>query len=70
MTLHQLLETDPKEGGFKRNAENPLECELLVIEETSMVDVSLRNAVMKALPPEAALLLVGDVDQLPSVGLK
>ena len=68
MTLHRLLETDPKEGGFKRNVENPLDCELLVIDETSMVDVPLMSAVMKALPPEAALLLVGDVDQLPSVG--
>jgi exodeoxyribonuclease V alpha subunit len=68
MTLHRLLETDPKEGGFKRNADNPLDCELLVIDETSMVDVPLMNAVMKALPPAAALLLVGDVDQLPSVG--
>ena len=68
MTLHRLLETDPKEGGFKRNAENPLDCDLLVIDETSMVDVPLMNAVMKALRPAAALLLVGDVDQLPSVG--
>jgi len=68
MTLHRLLETDPKEGGFKRNEDNPLDCELLVIDETSMVDVPLMNAVMKALPPTAALLLVGDVDQLPSVG--
>jgi exodeoxyribonuclease V alpha subunit len=68
MTLHRLLETDPKEGGFKRNEDNPLDCELLVIDEASMVDVPLMNAVMKALPPAAALLLVGDVDQLPSVG--
>ncbi|QYE33357.1 ATP-dependent RecD-like DNA helicase (plasmid) [Polymorphobacter sp. PAMC 29334] len=68
MTLHRLLETDPKEGGFKRNADNPLTCQLLVVDETSMVDVPLMNALLKALPPEAALLLVGDVDQLPSVG--
>ena len=68
MTLHRLLESDPSDGGFKRNAENPLECELLVIDEASMVDVPLMSAVMKALPPDAALLLVGDVDQLPSVG--
>ncbi|QYE33331.1 AAA family ATPase (plasmid) [Polymorphobacter sp. PAMC 29334] len=68
MTLHRLLETDPKEGGFKRNADNPLTCQLLVVDETSMVDVPLMNALLKALPSEAALLLVGDVDQLPSVG--
>ncbi len=69
MTLHRLLETDPNEGGFKRNADNPLECDLLVVDETSMVDVPLMNAMLKALPPAAALLMVGDVDQLPSVGL-
>lgn len=68
MTLHRLLETDPKEGGFKRNDENPLECQLLIVDETSMVDVPLMHAMLKALPPDAALLMVGDVDQLPSVG--
>ena len=68
MTLHRLLESDPAEGGFKRNAENPLECDLLVIDEASMVDVMLMHATVKALPRDAALLLVGDVDQLPSVG--
>jgi exodeoxyribonuclease V alpha subunit len=67
-TIHRLLEVDPKGGGFKRNAENPLECELLVIDETSMVDVMLMTALMKALPDDAALLIVGDIDQLPSVG--
>ena len=67
-TIHRLLEIDPMHGGFKRNAENPLDCDLLVIDETSMVDISLMFAVMKAVPPKAALLLVGDVDQLPSVG--
>jgi len=67
-TIHRLLEIDPMHGGFKRNAENPLDCDLLVIDETSMVDVSLMCAVMKAVPSKAALLLVGDVDQLPSVG--
>ena len=68
MTLHRLLESDPAEGGFKRNAENLLECDLLVIDEASMVDVMLMHATVKALPCDAALLLVGDVDQLPSVG--
>lgn len=68
MTLHRLLEVDGVGGGFKRDADNPLECDLLVIDEASMVDVPLCNAVMKALPSSAALLLVGDVDQLSSVG--
>ncbi len=67
-TSHRLLEVDPKHGGFKRSAEEPLECDLLVIDETSMVDVPLMASVMKALPDRAGLILVGDVDQLPSVG--
>ena len=67
-TIHRLLEVDPRGGGFKRNLENPLDCDLLVIDETSMVDVLLMHAVLKALPRTAALFVVGDVDQLPSVG--
>ena len=67
-TIHRLLETDPKVGGFKKNAENPLECDLLVVDETSMVDVMLMHALLKAIPDQAALLIVGDIDQLPSVG--
>ena len=67
-TIHRLLETDPKNGGFKRDEANPLGCDLLVVDETSMVDVPLMKALVRALPPRAALLLVGDVDQLPSVG--
>jgi exodeoxyribonuclease V alpha subunit len=67
-TIHRLLEVSPKHGGFLRNEENPLDCDLLVIDETSMVDVPLMNALTRALPGSAALLLVGDVDQLPSVG--
>jgi exodeoxyribonuclease V alpha subunit len=67
-TIHRLLETDPRTGGFKRSEERPLACQLLVVDETSMVDVPLMRALLKALPDEAALLLVGDVDQLPSVG--
>jgi exodeoxyribonuclease V alpha subunit len=67
-TIHRLLEVDPRSGGFKRNAGNPLDCDLLVIDETSMVDVLLMHALLKALPRSAALLVVGDVDQLPSVG--
>ena len=67
-TIHRLLEFDPAAFGFKRKAELPLECDLLVVDETSMVDVPLMASLLDALPPEAALLLVGDVDQLPSVG--
>ena len=67
-TIHRLLEVDPKGGGFKRNADNPLDCGLLVIDETSMVDIMLMQALMKAVPDNAALLIVGDIDQLPSVG--
>jgi exodeoxyribonuclease V alpha subunit len=67
-TIHRLLEFDPKEGGFLRSAELPLDCDLLVLDEVSMVDLPLMASVLKALPDHAALLLVGDVDQLPSVG--
>jgi exodeoxyribonuclease V alpha subunit len=67
-TLHRLLETDPAQCGFKRNEDHPLDCDLLVVDETSMVDVPLMHALLKAVPKRAALLLVGDVDQLPSVG--
>ncbi len=68
MTIHRLLEADPASGGFRRDENEPLDCDLLVIDETSMVDVPLMRAVLRALPDRAALLLVGDVDQLPSVG--
>jgi exodeoxyribonuclease V alpha subunit len=67
-TIHRLLEADPSNGGFKRHEENPLSCDLLVVDEASMVDVPLMRALLRALPDQAALLLVGDVDQLPSVG--
>ncbi len=66
-TIHRLLEADPA-GGFKRTEEHPLDCGLLVVDEASMVDVPLMRALLRALPDRAALLLVGDVDQLPSVG--
>jgi exodeoxyribonuclease V alpha subunit len=66
-TLHRLLEADPGKG-FRRGIERPLKCDLLVIDEMSMVDVPLMDALLAALPEEAALLLVGDVDQLPSIG--
>lgn len=67
-TIHRMLEIDPKSFGFKRNEESPLDCDLLVIDESSMVDVSLMHALLKAVPDHAALLIVGDIDQLPSVG--
>ena len=67
-TIHRLLEVDPKGGGFKRGDDNPLDCDMLVVDETSMVDVMLMQALMKAVPDKAALLIVGDIDQLPSVG--
>ena len=58
----------PVRGGFKRDEEHQLDCELLVVDEVSMVDVPLLHSLLKAVPPRAALILVGDVDQLPSVG--
>lgn len=65
-TVHRLLEAS--EGGFRRNAKAPLTCDLLVVDEASMLDIRLMAALLRALPDEAALLLVGDVDQLPSIG--
>jgi exodeoxyribonuclease V alpha subunit len=67
-TIHRLLEFDPMTGGFKHNEYNKLNVDYLVIDEMSMVDVPLFNSVLKALPIETYLLIVGDVDQLPSVG--
>jgi exodeoxyribonuclease V alpha subunit len=67
-TIHRLLEVDPRTGGFKRGEDNPLDCDLLVVDEASMVDVQLMQALLKAVPDKAALLVVGDIDQLPSVG--
>ena len=67
-TIHRLLEIDPKTGRFVRNEANPLACGLLVVDETSMVDVPLMHSLARAVPNSAGLILVGDVDQLPSVG--
>jgi exodeoxyribonuclease V alpha subunit len=66
-TIHRLLGFSPK-AGFKHNPENPLKIDLLVIDEASMLDLILANQLLKALQPGCHLLLVGDVDQLPSVG--
>src|SRR5215472_11212369 len=67
-TIHRLLEFQPASGGFARNAARPLECDVLVADETSMIDVPLMHKLIQALPERAHLLIVGDVDQLPSVG--
>ena len=67
-TIHRLLEFDPKSYGFKRGKDNPLDTDLLVIDESSMVDIVLMNKLLSAVPSRAALMIVGDVDQLPSVG--
>src|SRR5215471_18786584 len=67
-TIHRLLEIDPGTGRFTRNESNPLACGLLVIDETSMVDVPLMHSLVRAVPNPSGLILVGDVDQLPSVG--
>jgi exodeoxyribonuclease V alpha subunit len=67
-TIHRLLEVDPRTGRFNRDPANPLVCDLLVVDETSMVDVPLAHSLVRALPNRSGLILVGDVDQLPSVG--
>ena len=67
-TLHRLLEFDPKTMDFKRNQDNPLPFTAIVLDESSMLDLFLAHSLLKAIPPDAQLLLVGDIDQLPSVG--
>ncbi len=68
-TIHRLLEYSPLgESQFKRNRDNPLPCDMLIVDEASMLDVVLCNSLLKAVPPTAHVLFVGDVDQLPSVG--
>src|SRR5437870_4150363 len=67
-TIHRLLEIDPATGRFSRGESNPLACGLLVVDETSMVDVPLMHSLVRALSNRTGLILVGDVDQLPSVG--
>jgi exodeoxyribonuclease V alpha subunit len=67
-TLHRMLEFDPTTRGFKRERDNPLPYDAVVVDETSMLDLFLAHSLLKAIGPEAQLLLVGDVDQLPSVG--
>ncbi|HYA42914.1 MAG TPA: ATP-dependent RecD-like DNA helicase [Syntrophobacteraceae bacterium] len=67
-TIHRLLEFSPQLGGFQRNEQKPLSADLLIVDEISMMDIVIANHLLKAAPPHAVLVLVGDVDQLPSVG--
>ncbi len=67
-TIHRLLEFAPGGGGFVRNESQPLDTDLLVVDECSMVDAPLMHSLLRAVPARAGVLLVGDVDQLPSVG--
>jgi len=67
-TIHRLLEYDAAVRGFKRNRQNPLEADMVIIDESSMMDITLTNSLLKAIADNASLVLVGDVDQLPSVG--
>lgn len=67
-TIHRLLDVDIKTGGFRRGSDNPVDRDLLIIDEASMVDVMLMQALLRAVPDHCALLIVGDIDQLPSVG--
>ena len=66
-TIHRLLEYNPMDG-YKRNEENPLEGDALIVDECSMIDIILMNNLMKAVPVSMRLVMVGDIDQLPSVG--
>jgi len=67
-TIHRLLEYSMKEKGFKKNSKTPLKCDVLIIDEASMIDTILMHHLLKAVPKKATLILVGDVNQLPSVG--
>ena len=67
-TIHRLLEFLPKEGRFRRDENEPIEADALIVDEASMIDLPLMDSLMKGLPASARLILVGDVDQLPSVG--
>jgi exodeoxyribonuclease V alpha subunit len=67
-TIHSLLEYDFKGGGFKRKRDNPLECDLIIVDEASMIDTYLMYSLLKAIPNHARVVFVGDIHQLPSVG--
>ena len=67
-TIHRLLEIDPGSWTFRRNEDHPLSADVVIVDEASMLDVELMHALARAIPDSARLILVGDVDQLPSVG--
>ena len=67
-TIHRLLEFSPQINSFKRNRQNPLDTDVVIVDETSMVDIVLMNRLMQAIRPRTIVILIGDVDQLPSVG--
>lgn len=67
-TIHRLLEFDPHAGGFKKNQNSPLDGDIFIFDESSMLDISLAHSLLQAIPRHAAVIFVGDVDQLPSVG--
>ncbi len=67
-TIHSLLEMDFTNGGFKKNKENPIDCDLIIIDEASMIDSRLMNHLLKAIPDHSRAIFIGDIDQLPSVG--
>jgi len=67
-TLHRLLEFDPRQGGFQLDEQTPIEADVVIVDEASMIDVPLGAALLSALPDAARLVIVGDADQLPSVG--
>lgn len=68
LTIHSLLAFDFKKGKFKHNRENPIVCDLIIIDEASMIDTLLMNNLLKAIPDHARVIFVGDINQLPSVG--
>lgn len=68
MTIHRLLEYNPREGGFQRTEDKPLDVDFVIVDEASMVDLALMDHLLRAVDPHSHLILVGDVDQLPSVG--
>jgi exodeoxyribonuclease V alpha subunit len=67
-TIHRMLNYSIQKGGFQKNELNPLDCDLIIIDEASMIDTILMHHLLRAVPPQATFILVGDVDQLPSVG--
>lgn len=67
-TIHRMLEYNMRKGGFQKNEESPLDCDLLIVDEASMIDTLLMHHLLKAIPVTATFIMVGDVNQLPSVG--